>query len=92
MKLVNHNGHNHPAKYGGLGLRCRKVVFSLVNRVSLIFKWIYFESNSVAFGINSVDFGINSVDFGISSFEFQINSVDFSNNSDDFGVNSVDLK
>ena len=37
MKLVNHSGHNHPAKYGGLGIRCRKVVFSLVNRVSLIF-------------------------------------------------------
>ena len=38
MKLVCHNGPNHPAKYGCLGVRSYKVGFSLVNRVSLIFK------------------------------------------------------
>ena len=38
MKLVHHNGPNHPAKYGCLGVRSYKVGFSLVNRVSLIFK------------------------------------------------------
>ena len=32
-----HNGPNHPAKYGCLGFRSRKVSFRLVNRVSLIF-------------------------------------------------------
>ena len=39
MKLVCHNGPNHPAKYGCLGVRSYKVGFSLVNRVSLIFKF-----------------------------------------------------
>ena len=38
MKLVYHNGPNHPAKYGCLGVSSYKVGFSLVNRVSLIFK------------------------------------------------------
>ena len=38
MKLVCHNGPNHPAKYGCLGVSSYKVGFSLVNRVSLIFK------------------------------------------------------
>ena len=38
MKLMCHNGPNHPAKYGCLGVRSYKVGFSLVNRVSLIFK------------------------------------------------------
>ena len=33
-----HNGPNHPAKSGGLCVRSNKVEFSLVNRVSLIFK------------------------------------------------------
>ena len=40
MKLVCHNGPNHPAKYGCLGVRSYKVGFSLVNRVSLIFNTI----------------------------------------------------
>ena len=38
VKLMYHNAPNHPAKYGGLGFRSRKVRFRLVNRVSLIFK------------------------------------------------------
>ena len=38
IKLIHHNGPNHPAKYGCLGVSSHKVGFSLVNRVSLIFK------------------------------------------------------
>ena len=38
FKLVRHNGPNHPAKSGGPCVRSNKVGFSLVNRVSLIFK------------------------------------------------------
>ena len=41
IELVYHNGPNHPAKYGGLGVRRRKVGFQLVNGVSLIFKGSY---------------------------------------------------
>ena len=35
---MHHNGHKHPAKSRGLRVRSNKVEFSLVNRVSLIFK------------------------------------------------------
>ena len=35
---MRHNGPNHPAKSGGPCVRSNKVGFSLVNRVSLIFK------------------------------------------------------
>ena len=35
---MHHNGHKHPAKSRSLRVRSNKVEFSLVNRVSLIFK------------------------------------------------------
>ena len=47
MKLVCHNGPNHPAKYGCLGVRSYKVGFSLVNRVSLIFKSCDRSTNTI---------------------------------------------
>ena len=38
VKVIHHDGHNHPAKFGGPGVLSSKVGFIVVNRVSLIFK------------------------------------------------------